>query len=160
MSYPSTIEDLQENIRAYFASYFNTYLAGINAAKADGITLDSVAEFKNSDGNPWDQMTDPVILLRLDSVDAEYLDSGHDQITMQITASILIRKGNADDMAKIQARYAEAFRQVLRDAWDNGVSTFDVAPEKIQSFFYKVKEGETEAKLIIIQFAVMIDTVR
>jgi len=160
MSYPSTLEDLQAAVVSFIETNYSTYLQGINDQKDDGLSLTNPAIYKLSDGNPWDVMEDPAVLIRPDGYETEYLDTGHDEIKLNLTLSIVVRRFDYEAEAKTLARYSEALRQLIRDYHDYSTS-FDIAYTEMQTYFYRVVEdGSTTARLIICKFSVIEDAER
>lgn len=116
MAYESPVEDILYDLASWVQTGIGTYLTGIAAVKADGITLDTPVKFEVSDADPWGHTLYPICLVYPEEyqVESDY-DSGHDEI--MVTASLLVAISNRDPSkgTKIILRTVEAIRELVRD---------------------------------------------
>lgn len=134
MAYTSTIEDLVNDVLAFVESNVGTYVTEVNAAKADGIGLKAIKEIELSDTDPYAAGVYPRVQLYVESLETEYIASGYDNALMTFIAVIAIQD-SSDQRTKL-LRYAEAFRQILRDYNTLGEDGFDVDPRGVSITYY------------------------
>lgn len=126
MAYTSTIEDLVDDVLAFVKANLATYVSAVNSAKGDAIALVPVREIELSDQDPYAAGVYPRVQLFVRGLNTEYIASGYDSAMMNFIGVIAI-SDHSDQRTKL-LRYAEAFRQILRDYNTLGASGFDVDP--------------------------------
>jgi hypothetical protein len=154
MAYASVLEDALESVRSYFEDYAESYLQGIEAAKADGISLESMRMITTADVDPYEATEYPMCNLVLDEYEQEEETVNFDSARTRVAAIVAINKGSKDTIRTKLYRYAEAFREMLRDARDNGVDAWVVdfdEPIRIQVFVTPTES----VKVALLRFAVL-----
>lgn len=154
MAYTSTIEDLVNDVLGFIESNIGTYVTEVNNAKADGVGLSAFRKVELSDQDPYSAGVYPRIQLYVRGLNVEYLSSGYDNALMNFTGVIAIKDGS-NTRTKL-LRYAEAFRQILRDYNTLGEDGFDVDPRGM-SVEYFPTEPETGISVATVGFNVYKD---
>ncbi len=113
--FTSQIEDTIETTRAFIENNINTYLDGITALKADGITLDHFQVVKQTSMDPSLQQEYPSCLLYPVRGTIEQVSMGSSALTIEITIVVAVSKSSPDEMVKRLDRYIDALRQLFRD---------------------------------------------
>ena len=157
MSYESNLEDLVYAVRDYIRTNYDTYLQGINSAKADGVTAESIksANIEVRELDPFDTTEYPVMALypgEPSDISLAAQTLVEDELTMPITAVIAISAGTTATQIQKIMRYAEALRQLLRASLNDGL-TWEAGRE-VSIKVYPTTPDEQALKIATVSWTV------
>jgi hypothetical protein len=157
MSYESNLEDAVYEVRDYIRTNYDTYLQGINTAKADGVTAEAIkaANIEVRELDPFDTTEYPVMALYPGepsdiSLSAQTLEK--DELTLPMTAVIAISAGDSTTQIQKVMRYAEALRQLLRASITDGI-TWEAGRE-VNIKVYPATPDEQALKIATVSWTV------
>lgn len=157
MSYESNIEDLVYEVREYIRTNYNTYLQGINTAKADGVTAESIkaANIEVRELDPYDTTEYPTMALypgEPADITAAAQTLVKDELSMPMTAVIAISSGDSKTQIRKVMRYTEALRQLLRESITDG-QTWEVGRD-VSIKVYPTTPDEQALKIATVSWTV------
>lgn len=159
MAYESRIEDMLNGIKSYVESGIGTYLAGITAAKGDGIPLDDFETVAVGERDPFGISLLPACLVTPERWGIKALSLGEDTIGIVVAFQIVFAGDNEETMLTQALRYAEALRQLLTADETCGGACDAIADETETTNVPAAGDG-TRKKVIVFEATFQKDVAR
>ena len=165
MAGESYIEDVIFDVRDYIQANVGGFIAAINAAKNDGLTVANFREFEVDDGDPLSRTVLPSMLIDPTDVVEKALTMGEDELQVTLIV-VMVHVGDRQArLPLIALRSAEALRRmILADVTFGGavggLQTASDGSELLRFTYYPRVPGDMDRKVTTLRLTVVKDIPR
>lgn len=109
----SYLEDMLYDIKDHVGSTYSTYLDAMEVTKGSEIVMYDLKQIAVGDTSIFESNVSPVGFLFPTNIRIAWIDTGEDEIAMDLLVVIAFKGSGKDQLAIKALRYSECFRQMV-----------------------------------------------
>ena len=153
-SVKSYLEDLLYDVKDFTGSTFSVYIAAMYVAKGSTILLPDFEEIAVGDLGVFERNKKTVLFLFPRNIEMEPLDTGQDEILVDLLCMVQITGNSKENLAIKALRYEECFRHMVNGDKTLGASCDDARVSRVG--YFGPSPGETQTMGIEITVAAIL----